>query len=155
MWMGLLSFIITSGKNITLEANQLQLKPIPHWFDVLQKAGFDKSWLAGIHSPIVCSFQWGTNQVGVFTHLTPKNKEQPQIAWCIAITTFLFGTNEVMQSDKTPLWLYTLPFPNSCKVEQLFLSMSLLPHITHLQCSSQPKRTCCLYGQKFLPSIMN
>jgi hypothetical protein len=56
MWMGLLLFIITSGKSIMLEANQLQLRPIPYWFNALKKAGFDESWLASIHFPIVHSF---------------------------------------------------------------------------------------------------
>jgi len=66
--MGLFSFLIASSEMKFVEK---QNNPAPQWFEILAEAGFNQTFLAGIHSLMVCSFLPQTCQIGTLVHVVP------------------------------------------------------------------------------------
>jgi len=51
--------------------NKKQNNPTPQWFKILAEAGFNQTFLAEIHSLMVCSFLPQTYWISAFVHVVP------------------------------------------------------------------------------------
>jgi hypothetical protein len=137
VWMGLLSCMIASGKSLVLETSDRGLKPIPRWFEVLEKYKFDQVWLAGVNSSVVCSFRPETRRVGLFVHLLPKDTVQPSIAWycdCHVPVWYPWSHVEARFAQENPFFAQFAPLP-----EQLQMGTTILVRDPSLELRGQPQ----------------
>jgi hypothetical protein len=83
VWMGFLSYLISHVKLCIPNAHPpLPVCPLPRWYTLLRKDDeYPDSWLDGLNSSTVSSFDLKTPRAGIVFRWVVKDKRRPQIAW--------------------------------------------------------------------------
>ncbi|KAF8801716.1 hypothetical protein BYT27DRAFT_7216002 [Phlegmacium glaucopus] len=83
VWMGFLSYLISRVKLCHHDARPpLPASPLPDWYNLLRnKNNYANSWLDGLSSSTVCSFNLRTLRAGIVFRWVDKEECRPQIEW--------------------------------------------------------------------------
>jgi hypothetical protein len=83
VWMGFLSFLISRLELCRPDSHpSLPTSPLPDWYNLLRnKSGYADSWLDGLSSSTVCSFDLRTPRAGIVFRWVDKDERRPSIEW--------------------------------------------------------------------------
>ncbi|KAF8801035.1 hypothetical protein BYT27DRAFT_7311486, partial [Phlegmacium glaucopus] len=83
VWMGFLSYLISRVELCHRDARPpLLASPLPDWYNLLRnKNNYADSWLDGLSSSTVCSFDLRTPRAGIVFRWVDKEERRPQIEW--------------------------------------------------------------------------
>jgi hypothetical protein len=81
VWMGFLSYLISVELNPNAHP-PLPKYPLPDWYILLKKDGeYPDSWLDGLSSSTVCSFDLKTPRAGIVFRWVDEDIRRPKIEW--------------------------------------------------------------------------
>jgi hypothetical protein len=83
VWMGFLSYLISCVELCLPSAHPpLPTSPLPNWYNLLRnKDGYPDSWLDGLSSSTVSSFDLKTPRAGIVFRWVDEDRRRPPIEW--------------------------------------------------------------------------